>query len=34
VKAKGKAKAVGLFEVFSADSPELRNAKIAKKETF
>ncbi|NER32934.1 MAG: AAA family ATPase [Oscillatoria sp. SIO1A7] len=34
VKAKGKAKAVGLFEVFSADTPELREAKIATKEKF
>ena len=34
VKAKGKAKAVGLFEVFSADWPELRKAKIATKEKF
>lgn len=34
VKAKGKAKAVGLFEVFSADEPELREAKIATKEKF
>ena len=34
VKAKGKAQAVGLFEVFSADPPELRDAKIATKEKF
>ncbi len=34
VKAKGKAKAVGLFEVFSADPPDLRDAKIASKEKF
>ncbi|MDJ0519973.1 MAG: adenylate/guanylate cyclase domain-containing protein, partial [Trichodesmium sp. MO_231.B1] len=34
VKAKGKAKAVGLFEVFSGDPPELRDAKIATKEKF
>ncbi len=34
VKAKGKAKAVGLFEVFSADPPELRDAKRATKEKF
>ncbi|MEQ9669361.1 AAA family ATPase [Coleofasciculus sp. G2-EDA-02] len=34
VKAKGKAKAVGLFEVFSADSPELREAKNVTKDTF
>ncbi|MEQ8756616.1 MAG: AAA family ATPase [Coleofasciculus sp. G1-WW12-02] len=34
VKAKGKAKAVGLFEVFSADPPELRNAKLVTKNTF
>ncbi|MDY6805292.1 MAG: AAA family ATPase [Cyanobacteriota bacterium] len=34
VKAKGKAKAVGLFEVFSADAPSLREAKIATKEKF
>ncbi|NEQ35537.1 MAG: AAA family ATPase [Okeania sp. SIO3I5] len=34
VKAKGKAKAVGLFEVFSADVPELRAAKNATKEKF
>ncbi|NES68064.1 MAG: adenylate/guanylate cyclase domain-containing protein, partial [Okeania sp. SIO2D1] len=27
VKAKGKAKAVGLFEVFSADPPELKESK-------
>ncbi|NEP86575.1 MAG: hypothetical protein F6K18_06895 [Okeania sp. SIO2C2] len=32
--AKGKAKAVGLFEVFSADPPELRDMKIATKEQF
>ncbi|WP_202224934.1 adenylate/guanylate cyclase domain-containing protein [Okeania sp. KiyG1] len=34
VKAKGKAKAVGLFEVFSADPPELRDVKIATKQKF
>ena len=34
VKAKGKAKAVGLFEIFSADSPKLKKAKIATKEKF
>ena len=34
VHAKGKAKAVGLFEIFSADPPELREAKIATKEKF
>jgi len=34
VKAKGKTKAVGLFEVFSADSKELRDAKITTKEKF
>ncbi|MGK7923913.1 MAG: AAA family ATPase [Spirulina sp.] len=34
VKAKGKAKAVGLFEVFSADPPELREGKIATKDKF
>ena len=34
VKAKGKTKAVGLFEVFSADPPELRAAKIATKTQF
>ena len=34
VRAKGKAKAVGLFEVFSADVPELRETKIATKEKF
>jgi len=34
VKAKGKAKAVGLFEVFSADPRALREAKIATKEKF
>ncbi|MDJ0556870.1 MAG: AAA family ATPase [Microcoleaceae cyanobacterium MO_207.B10] len=34
VKAKGKAKAIGLFEVFSADPPELQDAKIATKEKF
>ncbi|NEQ35536.1 MAG: AAA family ATPase [Okeania sp. SIO3I5] len=34
VKAKGKAKAVGLFEVFAADVPELRAAKNATKEKF
>ncbi|MDY7007808.1 MAG: AAA family ATPase [Cyanobacteriota bacterium] len=34
VKAKGKAKAVALFEVFSADPPELKDVKIATKEKF
>ena len=34
VKAKGKAKAVGLFEVFSADPPDLRQVKIATKAKF
>ncbi len=34
VKAKGKTRAVGLFEVFSADPPELRVAKIATKAKF
>ncbi|MEM1172718.1 MAG: AAA family ATPase [Cyanobacteria bacterium P01_H01_bin.35] len=34
VKAKGKAKAVALFEVFSADSTELRDVKIRTKEKF
>ena len=34
VKAKGKAKAVALFEIFSADLPELREAKIATKGKF
>lgn len=34
VKAKGKAKAVGLFEVFSADSPELHAGKQATKDKF
>ncbi|NES74450.1 MULTISPECIES: adenylate/guanylate cyclase domain-containing protein [Okeania] len=34
VRAKGKAKAVSLFEIFSADPPELRDAKIATKEKF
>jgi len=34
VKAKGKTKAVGLFEVFSADPPELRAAKIVTKTQF
>ncbi|NET28492.1 AAA family ATPase [Okeania sp. SIO1I7] len=34
VRAKGKAKAVSLFEVFSADPPELRDVKIATKEKF
>ncbi|NET42328.1 AAA family ATPase [Okeania sp. SIO2B3] len=34
VRAKGKAKAVSLFEVFSADQLELRNVKIATKEKF
>ena len=34
VKAKGKNKAVSLFEIFSADPPELREAKIATKEKF
>ncbi|NEQ73665.1 MAG: AAA family ATPase [Okeania sp. SIO2C9] len=34
VKAKGKAKAVGLFEVFSADPTELRDVKIRTKDKF
>ncbi|MEM9541013.1 MAG: AAA family ATPase [Cyanobacteria bacterium P01_E01_bin.42] len=34
VTAKGKAKAVSLFEVFSADPPEVRDAKNASKEAF
>ncbi|HBB32066.1 MAG TPA: hypothetical protein DC064_09790 [Cyanobacteria bacterium UBA9273] len=34
VQAKGKTKAVSLFEVFSADLPELREAKIATKGKF
>ncbi|NEQ36871.1 MAG: AAA family ATPase [Okeania sp. SIO3I5] len=34
VKAKGKTKSVALFEVFSADSTELRDAKITTKEKF
>ncbi len=34
VKAKGKTEAVGLFEVFSADPPDLREAKNATKEQF
>ncbi|NET56941.1 MAG: AAA family ATPase [Symploca sp. SIO2E6] len=34
VKAKGKAKAVGLFEVFTADPPALRSAKITTKSKF
>lgn len=34
MKAKGKAEAVGLFEVFSADPPDLRDAKITTKEKF
>ncbi|WP_293155218.1 adenylate/guanylate cyclase domain-containing protein [Okeania sp. SIO2C9] len=34
VRAKGKAKAVSLFEIFSADPPELRDVKIATKEKF
>ncbi|NER39062.1 MAG: AAA family ATPase [Oscillatoria sp. SIO1A7] len=34
VKAKGKSEAVGLFEVFAADPPELREAKIATKTKF
>ncbi|NET15888.1 MAG: adenylate/guanylate cyclase domain-containing protein, partial [Okeania sp. SIO1H6] len=34
VRAKGKAKAVSLFEVFSADPPELRDAKIATRDKF
>jgi len=34
VKAKGKKKAASLFEIFSADPPELRSAKIATKEKF
>nr|WP_293161151.1 adenylate/guanylate cyclase domain-containing protein [Okeania sp. SIO2C9] len=34
VKAKGKAKAVGLFKVFSADPPELKETKMFTKEKF
>ena len=34
VKAKGKTKEVGLFEVFSADPPDLRDAKNATKYQF
>ncbi|WP_143437375.1 adenylate/guanylate cyclase domain-containing protein, partial [Hydrocoleum sp. CS-953] len=34
VKAKGKKKAVSLFEVFSADSRELRDVKIRTKQKF
>ncbi|MBP0018013.1 MAG: AAA family ATPase [Cyanobacteria bacterium SBLK] len=34
VTAKGKAKAVSLFEVFSADSPDLREAKNVSKGLF
>ncbi|MBP0018014.1 MAG: AAA family ATPase [Cyanobacteria bacterium SBLK] len=34
VTAKGKAKAVSLFEIFSADSPDLREAKKASKGLF
>ena len=34
VTAKGKTKAVALFEVFSADPPELRYIKIATKQKF
>ncbi|MGD1714235.1 GAF domain-containing protein, partial [Dapis sp. BLCC M172] len=34
VKAKGKAKAVALFEVFSADQTELRDVKIRTKQKF
>ena len=34
VKAKGKAKAVGLFEVFSAESKEVRDVKITTKGKF
>jgi predicted ATPase/class 3 adenylate cyclase/GAF domain-containing protein/tRNA A-37 threonylcarbamoyl transferase component Bud32 len=34
VKAKGKTKEVGLFEVFSADPPDLRDAKNATKDQF
>ncbi|MGB0564661.1 MAG: adenylate/guanylate cyclase domain-containing protein, partial [Spirulinaceae cyanobacterium] len=34
VTAKGKAKAVSLFEVFSADPPDLRRAKNASKGRF
>ncbi|MGD1804945.1 AAA family ATPase [Dapis sp. BLCC M126] len=34
VKAKGKAKAVALFEVFSADPTELRDVKIRTKQKF
>ena len=34
VKAKGKNKAVSLFEIFSADPPDLREAKTATKARF
>lgn len=34
VKAKGKVKAVGLFEVFSADPSELKETKMFTKEKF
>ena len=34
VQAKGKTKSVSLFEVFSADSPDVKAAKIATKEKF
>ena len=34
VKAKGKTKAVGLLEVFSADPPDLKEAKMATKTKF
>ncbi|NES64594.1 MAG: AAA family ATPase, partial [Okeania sp. SIO2D1] len=34
VRAKGKAKAVALFEVFDADPPELKDVKISTKEKF
>ncbi|NEO55778.1 MAG: AAA family ATPase [Okeania sp. SIO3B5] len=34
VTAKGKTKSVALFEVFSADPPELRDIKIATKQKF
>ncbi len=34
VKAKGKSKYVKIFEVFTADSKEMRNAKLATQKTF
>ena len=34
VKAKGKTQAVGLLEVFSADPPDLKSAKMATKTKF